>query len=466
MIRCWRLVTNPILRFKSKGLVFYIILLLLFVASCKNSESDLGLNLRADKGEFYSAETDTFTVNAFTVKEDSLKTDSLSTNILGAMYDPEFGISTASVASELTITQADLSFGATPKIDSVMLYIRWDKDYNYGNTNSTQFLNIYYLNETIEDGKKYFSNHKAPLGAEIGTWSGAINLKDSVNLRIGTKNIKKAPGLLIKLSNKVGQDLANANPSVYSTVASFKAFLKGIVLIPQKGGISSGQGAIVGVDFFSGNSQLVVNYNDTMQHAFVFNNICQNYNIYDRKQINSNLLNQFANPGKHYNTTYVQSMGGCKTKIEIPHLLNLVKNTTNERVVINEAALVLTPKNGTVSSNYSLPSRLFLFQPDKTTNENSPILDFIDFIDPTIGAYSLYGGTYNSLTGEYTIRFTRHLQYLLDQYLLSGENLNKGFYVAIPSDKPITPKRLILDNTRLPNYKALKFRVTYSKIKT
>ena len=63
MIRCWRLVTNPILRFKSKGLVFYIILLLLFVASCKNSESDLGLNLRADKGEFYSAETDTFTVN-------------------------------------------------------------------------------------------------------------------------------------------------------------------------------------------------------------------------------------------------------------------------------------------------------------------------------------------------------------------------------------------------------------------
>ena len=62
MIRCWRLVTNPILHFKPKGLVFYITLLILFVASCKNSESDLGLNLRADKGEFYSAETDTFTV--------------------------------------------------------------------------------------------------------------------------------------------------------------------------------------------------------------------------------------------------------------------------------------------------------------------------------------------------------------------------------------------------------------------
>lgn len=467
MIQYWQPATNRLLLFKSKDLTFfYIFILCLFATSCKNTESDLGLNLRPDKGEFYSAETDTFTVNAYTVKEDSIKTDSLSTNILGAMNDPEFGVSTAGVASQLTISQIDVSFGASPKIDSVILYLRWDKDYYYGNLNSTQSMNIYYMNESIEDAKKYFSNYKPSMGAEIGVWNGTFNLKDSVNLKQGSKIIKKAPGLKIKLYKKVGEDLANAAPSVYSSVTAFKDFLKGIILVPQKGGLASGQGAIAGVDFFTGNSQLIVHYNDTMQHAFIFNNNCENYNIYDKNHTNPDLLNQLANPGKHYDKTYVQSMGGCKTKIEIPYLLNLVNNTTNERVVINEAALVLTPQNGTVSTTYNLPVRLYLFQPDKDTKENSPILDFIDFIDPKIGAFSLYGGVYNSLTGEYTIRFTRHLQYLLDQYKLSGENFNRGFYVTIPSDKPITPTRLILNNTRLPNYKALKFRVTYSKIKT
>ena len=465
MIQFWRQAAKQLFFFKSIGLINSLtLIILLFASSCKNTESDLGLNLRPEKGEFYSAETDTFTVKAFTVKSDSIKTDSLSTNILGAMNDPELGISTASVASQLTINQINLSFGKSPKIDSVILYLRWDKDYYYGNINSPQSMNVYYANEDIEDAKKYYSNYKVKLGAEIGTWNGSFNLKDSVNLRIGKTTFKKAPGLKIKLFNKVGEDLANADSSVYSTVASFKTFLKGIVIVPQKSGISSGQGAIAGVDFFTGNSQLIVHYNDSMQHSFVFNNNCENFNIYDKLHTNSNLLNQLASPGKHYNTTYIQSMGGCKTKIEIPHLLNLVKNISNERVIINEAALVLTPLNGYVSSSYSLPYRLNLFQPGKL-NQDTTIIDFIDYLNPQIGIYSIYGGVYNSLTGEYTIRFTRQLQYMLDQYIINGQNLNRGFFVTIPSDKPITPTRLILDNTRLPNYKALKFRVTYSKIK-
>ena len=185
--------------------------------------------------------------------------------------------------------------------------------------------------------------------------------------------------------------------------------------------------------------------------------------MYDVQHTNPDLLNQLANPGKHYNKTYVQTMGGCKTKIEIPYILNLVPAAKNERIIINEAALVLTPKNGSFSTSYTLPARLYLFQPDKDNKQNSAIIDFIDYLDPKLSIFSLYGGGYNSLTGEYTIRFTRHLQYLLDQ---NDKNLNRGFYVTIPSDKPITPTRLVLDNTRLPNYKALKLRITYSKIKT
>jgi len=466
MIQFWQSATSRYLNFKSYGLSFYLILLIgLTLTSCDNTDTAIGLNLRPDQGELYSAETDTFTVNAYTIREDSLKTDSLSTNILGAMYDPLFGISTASVATELTITQADISFGPTPKADSAILYIRWDKEFHYGNLNSKQYLNIYYLNEKIEDSKKYYSDYKALLGAEIGIWSGKFNLTDSVVLRENNKIVKKAPGLVIKLYKKAGEDFALASPGTYSSADAFKAFLKGIVLVPLKGGINSGEGAISAVDFFTGRSQLLVYYNDTLDHQFAINNNCENFNVYDRKYTNNELINQLSKPGKHYNTTFVQTMAGCKTKIEIPHLLNLVKGLNNERIIINEAALVLTPQNGTVNSNYPLPPRLYLFQPGKTTKQNSAILDFLDFLDPNSSSLSIYGGVYNSLTGNYTIRFTRHLQSVLDNYLTSQENNNRGFYVTIPSDKPITPSRLVLDNTRLANQKSLRFRITYSKIK-
>jgi len=467
MIQFWQPATSRYLNFKSNGLLFHFVLLIaLAVSSCNNNDTEIGLNLRPDKGELYSAETDTFTVNAYTIREDSLKTDSLSTNILGAMNDPFFGISTAAVATELTITQADISFGPAPKVDSAILYIRWDKEFQYGNLNSIQFLNLYYLNEKIEDSKKYYSDYKALLGAEIGIWNGKFNLTDSVLIRENNKLVKKAPGLVIKLYKRIGEDLANASPGTYASTDAFKSFLKGIVLLPQKGGINSGEGAISAIDFFTGNSQLIVHYNDTLDHQFSINNNCENFNVYDRKYTNNELISQLSKPGKHYNTTYVQTMAGCKTKIEIPHLLNIVKGLTNERIIINEAALVLTPLNGSVNSYYPLPSRLYLFQPGATTKQNSAIIDFLDFLDPNSSSLSIYGGVYNSLTGNYTIRFTRHLQSVLDTYLNTQENINRGFYVTIPSDKPITPSRLVLDNTRLPSHKALKFRITYSKIKT
>jgi len=457
---------NPFL--KSQGLIFYLLFTYtLFLASCRNTDSDLGLNLRADKGEIYAAESDTFTVNAFTVREDSLETSSLSTSILGAMNDPGFGISSAAIATQITITQKDISFGPSPKMDSAILYIAFDKKYSYGNLNSTQYMNLYYLNEALDLTKKYYSNYPAKLGDEIGIWNGKFSLTDSVVLREGKKIVKKAPGIKIKLSKKVATDLANADPSVYSSIESFKAFLKGIVLIPQKGGISPGQGGITSVDIRSGNSKLIIHYNDTSQQTFALNDNCMHFNSYSKKDLNPELIGQLANPGHHQNTTYVQAMAGCKTKIEIPHLLNLAKNLNKERIIINEAALVFTPKNGSITAEYPLPLRLNLLQPKNATNDqySDLIQDFLDYINPQIGVRSGYGGTYNTLTGEYTIRFTRHLQSVINKYFETGENLNRGFYVTIPSDSPMTPSRLILNNTRLPNYKALKLRLTYTKVK-
>lgn len=464
MIQCWPPAIKHRFLFRSHCYHFLFPVVICMVAySCRNSETDLGLNLRPDKGEFYSAESDTFTVLAYTVAEDSIKTDSLSTNLLGAMHDPEFGLSLSGIASEITITQSGLDFGVSPKVDSVLLYMRWDKSYQYGNTKSKQRLKLYTVNEKIEDAKSYYSNYKVALGTEIGNWTGTYNLNDSVSLKTGKTLSKKGPGLLIKLNKSFGESMAMAD--AYGSVEKFKEFLKGIAFLPQEAGLLPGEGSIIAADFFTGASQIVVYYNDTLNRQFFFNTSCENFNTYSVKHSNADLANQLSKPKQHYNKSYIQSLGGCKTKIEIPHLLNLVKNISGERIIINEAALVLTPYNGSVNSHYGLPVRLNLFQPELNTNQNKLIIDLLDYLDPVYGGYALYGGSYNSLTGSYTIRFTRHLQNVLDTYLISGENLNRGLFVTIPSDRPITPSRLILDNTRQANYKALKFRISYSKVK-
>lgn len=465
MNQSWVVKVNRLFSIKNgfliQSLLFFSIL---SVFSCKNTDSDLGLNLIPGNGEFDNFQTDTFTVFSYTVKDDSLKTDSLSTNLIGSINDVHFGTSSASVASQLTITQTGISFGATPKVDSAILYIRWDKNYYYGNLKSNQNLKIYELNEKIDEAKQYFSNYKISLGSLIGNWSGNINFSDSLLLKYEQKNIKVAPGIRIKLQDNTAQKLALASSSVYETVDAFKEFFKGIAIISESTGLSTGEGGIAAIDMFTGSSQLMVYYNDSLQHNFEMNNNCSNFNLYDYTHLNPDILNQISNPGKTYNTTYIQSMGSCKTKIEIPNLLNIVKGLNNERIIVNEAALVLTPLNGTVSTSFTIPARLNLFQPDRN-NGDTVIIDYMDYINPLTSFMSKYGGTFNSLSGDYTIRFTRQLQYIFDQYLINGKNLNKGFFVKIPSDKPITPTRIVLDNTRSSAHKALKFRISYTKIK-
>ncbi|NUM32291.1 MAG: DUF4270 family protein [Bacteroidetes bacterium] len=438
--------------------------LIFTVVSCKNTDSDLGLNLIPGNGEFNTFQTDTFTINTYTVKDDSIKTDSLSTNLLGAINDPHFGTSSASVASQLTITQTGISFGASTKVDSAILYIRFDKDYNYGNLKSNQNLKVYELNEAIDESKQYFSNYKPSLGSQIGNWSGSFNITDSVPIYYEQTKIKVAPGIIIKLDNNTAEKFANASADVYSSVESFQNFFKGIVIVAQSTGLNAGDGGIVAIDMFSGTSQLMVYYNDSLQHNFEFNNNCSNYNLYDCNLMNPEITNQISSTGKSFNTTFIQSMGGCKTKIEIPNLLNIAKGLNNERIIINEAAFVLTPLNGTISTSYTLPYRLNLFQPDINQND-TVIIDYMDYINPLTSYLSKYGGMFNSLSGNYTIRFTRQLQYIIDQYLINGKNLNKGFFVKIPSDKPITPTRIVLNNSRNSAYKALQFRISYTKIK-
>jgi hypothetical protein len=102
-----------------------------------------------------------------------------------------------------------------------------------------------------------------------------------------------------------------------------------------------------------------------------------------------------------------------------------------------------------VEALFPVPYRLLLFRPNPETGGNVVITDFIDDILPPTGwrEYTRYGGRYSSSSNSYVFHFTRYLQGLIDTYNKTGSNDFIGFYLLTPSDFPITPARVMINNS-------------------
>lgn len=431
-----------------------------FMQSCKRGDDVVGTDFLPEGDAYASIVEDSFTLRAYSIPEDSLKIDSLSTQILGAINDPEFGSSRASLYTQILLREINVDFGTSPTIDSVILSLQRDGSVNaYGNPNSSISIDLYRMNEIIEREEAYFSNYQPALGNQIGTWTGNLLSEDTVWFEEDGDLKWQINTLRIPLDNAFGEDFFNNGQ--FGSNEVFLQFLNGIALVPRTNGLSTGDGNIVGIEKESDNSKLIVYYNGGLRKEFDMNSESQNISTYQFDARPAAIQNQFDNRGTHFDEAYLQAMGGSKLRLEIPDLYKLVED--GNAIAINEARLTLTVKDGSATDDFPTPERLLLLQPDAEDSSNSFILDLIDVLVPPNSGWignTNYGGDYDSDTKTYTFRFNRHLQSLLDAYLSSGENSNRGFYVIVPSDNPITPSRLILDTDDM----GLELKVTYTKL--
>jgi hypothetical protein len=456
MIQCFQAINKRSSTFSL--ILFSLLVFLLSFSACKNDEINTGLDLLPTNGQLNSIVADTFSIVSYSVKADSVKTDSLSTNILGAINDPEFGISAASLYAQFLLPEINLNYGVSPKLDSCVLVLRYGSANPYGNLNSQQKVNFYKINDALKPEASYYQNTPIALGDKIGSFQGVFSPNDSVLSIKGGDTVQLPPQLRVKLDNSFGNELINAPASVYGSNTSFLNYLKGIAMVPASGSMGTGNGAIVNINLLSIYTELVVYYNDSLKKSFQITGESERVQNYNFPQRSSGLQEQLNNPGTNRAYSYVQAMSGAKTKIEIPHLKNLVQD--GRKVIIQEASITFFPVAGSVSTTYPAPARFFLFQPDSATGKNVAIIDLVDYLLPPVGwtGYTNYGGTYDANTGSVTFHFNRHLQNLLDQYLITGQDINKGFFLSVPSDFPITPGRFYMDNTKT------KVKIIYTKL--
>lgn len=459
----WRITSHSIQRYIVALSVFFIIACSI---GCNDEDRSLGLNLRADGGNIDAIVSDSFQIIARTIREDSLRTDSLGLNILGAINDPITGLRKASVCFDFALPEINIDFGSSPEPDSVILTLIFDKNSeHYGEFNTIQQFEVRRLNDRIYGSDQYYSTYKPNAGSLLADIQTSFDFKDTVRW-MENRVQKTGVGVLrIPLSKEFGAELTNpANAGNYSSNESFRNFFKGLALIPKTDHLGSGEGGIAALDLLNANSKLLIYYNDSLTKEFLINSTCARIGAYE-SNYPSIISNQFTQGAVHFPETYIQSMGGLKTKIEIKGLYDLVKD--GNPIFINEAKLTFHVNQSNLTENYPAPERLLLLQPGATDSSNTLILDLIDEIEPLNPLWvgnTTYGGDYDSKKGTYTFRINRHLQKMLDDYLRDGTISNRGFYLIIPSDNPITPSRVVLDHGDGINVKGSELKVTYIKL--
>lgn len=433
---------------KRKVLMLSVIFFTLFFSCKKDGE----LYPKFNSENLIVSFTDTFSIKTKVVRDDSIPTLNVTTNLVGIYNDSIFGLSSASFYSEITLAGANVSFGSNPIIDSVVLSLKYKSAIDfYGEISTPMNINVFQLDEEIS-GDEYHSaqdlNLKTP-GTPIGNFNDTIfiNSYDTID------GIAYDPHMRIRLDNSIGQMLLNEGKDndVIEDNSSLKNIFKGFYITPSTSVTTStlqkGEGAIVSFDVNSDLSTITLYYhNDTVQstYSFLINSESKKFNRFDHNYAGTDVEKQLNLSNYDSTVTYVQSLGGVKTKIEIPHIKELSKI---ENVIINKAELVIPLKD---NSNLNLAAiNTFVLT---GINESGDAIFLIDYFE----GEDYFGGTIDYTNKTYKFNIARHIQ-----QLVNNSEQDYGLYL-LAKGSAISANRSILNSAKNTTSK-IKLNITYSK---
>lgn len=431
-----------------KAITLSAIFFLIGLFSCKK---DGELKPDFDDGGLAISFVDTFSVTTQVVREDSLRTDLSVYNLLGLYHDPIFGPTSASIYTQVLLTGVNVDLeSSTSTLDSIVLTL--DYEVLYGDTAAPMSINVYELSTDLNNSNEYYSNSHTPhYSTPIGSLTFTPNLDDSVS--IGFDNSKKIPHLRVKLSNTFGQSIMNGDIQGSNDMvdnSTFTSFMKGLYITTvdsvNNTSLASGQGSILSFDMNSSLSTVTIYYNDTSKYDFTINSEGVKYNRFDHNYTGTDIEVHLNNSiTKDTTVTYVSSMAGVKTRLDIPNIKDITSNGT---VVINKAEIVLTVENGS-EGNFDDPvSSMSLVGIDEN-GDAFFIPDFFEGLDH-------YGGDYDEDTKTYTFNISRHINDLI------YHTNNYGMYI-IANGSAISADRSVLGSEK-NSISELKLNITYSKI--
>jgi len=410
--------------------LFFLCCILLFTG-CIKPESSIGLGLQPETDLLNLVTTDTLTLEIFTVREDSLETDELSTAVLGRVFQPRIGWTTAGFATQLRLSAPGVNFGTNPQVDSLFLSLRFTGD-TYGQL-SPQSLLVQQLADSISLDSTYYSNFNPEVTHDIlnDELQEEISLNPSDDLIIGEDTIVSQIRLNLKPS--LGQTILDQDTSVFNSNEAWLDFFPGIVVSTQGNGVGA-----AGIDISSGLSLMRLHYHndtDTSFYDFLISPLSARVNMFSQGYVaDLSSLNIPANDSVFVDgsrSLYIMSGAGLKTHLKIPFLESINNSidtisgdTISLGCAIQKAELIFTLDDSYFDSRYPPQDQLYILTEN---SEGSPI----STPDQMSSGVNI-DGYYDSQNKTYRFNISRSIQHLLNRS--SG-----AYYGNFSPEIPIPP---------------------------
>lgn len=407
--------------------------------SCKKETGSVGLQDGDDaKGLI---RIDTFTLVTRTVIEDSVRVDNISYNMLGATQDDEFGYNASAMLAAFRLPSSNFSFPAGVQIDSVVLQLKYLQDNQYsGNLSTPMNIRVHELNRRFYEDTIYYSNLDPDLKlATQNTFNSVVHkLGDSVDLVENGQSIRYAPHMRLKLGTSFVDMLTNASTSNLASNQAFQDYFNGVQLDVEGQNLTDGEGNIVLFDLRHSVSGMAVYFNDTGKYLFPVGSDGFRLNLYSHDFSGAAAVQaQLGANGQDFTTTYVQSMSGLKTLIEVPHLNELINDGTYG--IVN-ARFECNFDGSQAGGGFDAFSRMLLVKRNEEGRN--------DFVVDQLLEPELYGGSLDDTEDRYVFNISREIQDILNNSTRLGLNTNTGFFLIAPTDGPVTASHLKMDMSK------------------
>ncbi|MBO9616361.1 MAG: DUF4270 family protein [Dyadobacter sp.] len=309
--------------------------------------------------DFAVLSTDTVTIKLSTIGTDSLMTGAASRMLLGNYKDPYFG-----KVRTLSFFQPTLASGMSvvqeAEYDSLILTLRYDNSYSYGDTTKPMNLTVHKLLTDILEKSAYW-NHNST--AYDPTAIGKITI---VPRPTTTKLLK------IRLSDALGKQIFEmAKNNQLTSNTDWINLVKGLVVVPA----TTDNGPVVGFKWgppVGDTTSLQLHYHTPLVSEFKKDSalfrVTASYNQTLADHAGTQLAKLPQNTrvslpsSQSGNQAFMQAGTGVMLRVDLPYLnqFRYAKYTA-----INKAYLRVKPLKASVTDAFRVPKVLYLYRLDK-----------------------------------------------------------------------------------------------------
>ena len=283
---------------------------------------------------------------------DSLKTygpdagEQLLGFLCGQFSDPVFGLSTSVINAQLRLNTANPPDFDGATLDSMVLILPYRSERVYGDTTEAYNLEVYLLDEPMDDTLRYYSNRSFAASQLIAASTVFPTPNDSVEILVhgsdtmGTQLL--IPQVRIRMDDGFAQSLFAEDSLVLETDSSFLLKYKGLQI--KTAGQNKG---MLCFNLNSTSAGLTVYYHvDTVfsQYTFTFPSGSARMTSFTHDYAGSPVEAFFQDSTRCDSLLFIQGMSGPGIVVEIPDT-NLIKDRVINRAEL-EFTIITLPEDG------------------------------------------------------------------------------------------------------------------------